>query len=218
MSGADRVDMPQALASVAEREAAEVNTCRAAKVIRLIDGGKSVAVELLVGDWVHIGAGKVEARTVDPLEPIPVGYQSSGDGDVVLVIKPKIGSIGLVHFRDVSHSEADSGQDTNGRAPARKDRWALDNAIFVPMIGTGAGVVAAADLRDDGAPVLGMAAGLAFHVGGGAASIPVPRNPAVQANFTNIKKDLDALWGSVFGGTATYTVTATDSERLMVDG
>jgi len=179
----------QAVASVAQREANDIAVARACKVVGIGGGGAWVSVQLLVGEWLDVGGGEQVPHEHPVIGPVPVHYLRSGRA--TLVIPPRVGDVGLLLVRDVSHDQADAGASQVGAAPASRRRHDLDDAIYLPGVGVTSDTVPASAIRADGGPVLDMDLGVEFRVGGGAASMPVAIHDPLLARIEAIEDALD---------------------------
>lgn len=179
----------QAVASVARREASDIAVARACKVVGVGNGGATVSVKLMVGEWLDVGGGEQVPHEHPVIAPVPVHYLRSGRA--TLVIPPRVGDVGLLLVRDVSHDQADAGASQVGAAPASRRRHDLDDAIYLPGVGVTSDTVPASAMRSDGAPVLDMDLGVAFRVGDGTASMPVAIHDPLLARIEAIETALN---------------------------
>ena len=156
--------------------------------------------------------GEISGTVIPVLRGVPVRWPSAGGRALTwgLAIGDRV--VGVV--RTVSHDEADSGAAAPV-TPASLRRWSFADCWCYPSGTTR--TEAAPGARTDGAPALNLAAGEAFHVGGGGTEHFVTRDDLLVANLAAIQQALDTI-AAAAGVENSYARTNTRSLRLKVDG
>lgn len=202
----DQTNRPS-LAAVASRaaqtETVPIRTSRAGRIVSFDPTADPPTADVqLVHDEVTIDtAGQVQTSAAPIVRGKPVLFP--GGAGVSLTWGLSEGDPVLVLFRDVSHDEYDHGRTGGTYAPQDPRRWAVSDAIVLP--------IARFAPREDGAPTLVIPDGEVFRVGATDSDEPVGMASA-------LREELDAIWSAIYGGHAHAAGTLLDGMGSPVTG
>lgn len=196
-----RTTTGQAVVQVAETLRAAVRVAVDGVVVAYDTATQTADVRPAVRDVVLDDDGEAVAVESPVIYGVPVAWPSGGGRSLTWGLAA--GDLGTLVLRDVSHDEVDSGTALPV-TPASTRRWSLSDAVFLPRNATPAEPLA--QVRSDGAPVLGLGSGEALHVGTAAGAKAL----AVAEDVADRLARLEALFTlhvhPVAGATATVQV------------
>jgi hypothetical protein len=203
---------------IIDQKIAAVRVCVDCQVVSYNREAQTVEVVVLVADP-KVADGLRVWRAV-PQMTVPVRWPSVSG--MAITARIERGDRGVLHIRDRSHDEADSGQGLEQVKPASSRRWSYSDAFFSPV----AYVADGAAHSSAGHPVFWLAAGRSLRVGSGSASVAVARADRVDARLdaletfaaTHIHTGVTTGPGTTGTAAGAPSGSTTASTRLYTDG
>ncbi len=207
MTDSSRIGLDAAIDRIVRSRLAAVRVCVDAEVVSYDAAAQTVVVRVLVADP-KVEAGVEGWRDVPSLE-VPVRWPVVAGASLTARIEPE--DRGVLHIRDRSHDEVDSGQGSDQTRPASVRRWDYSDAYFVAGYDVPAGAS-----RHGADPTVWLDTGRAVRVGSATASQKVALAAEVFSELQAVQTTLLSVVGATFA--TPYVPGAVGSDRLYTDG